>query len=120
MYLVTVEDKEDGTWLDAAVGFDTELEARRYLAKLNPPDGYGCVLYSCREIVLLEKQMLLPRPEKPFFGDVHFLGDVPKGDWRTSKETNFEIWDGTRWVHASECEKIIYDIRSNKWETKSL
>jgi hypothetical protein len=46
--------------------------------------------------------MPLPRPENPFPGDIHFLGDAPQGDWRRSKETNFEVWDGQRWVHARE------------------
>ena len=55
--------------------------------------------------------MCISRPEKPFLGDIYFPNGAPEGDWRFSKETNFEVWDGSRWVHGSEANKLIYNIQ---------
>ena len=55
--------------------------------------------------------MSFPRPENPVLGDVYFTDGPPKCDWRHSKETNFEVWDGQRWVHASEAANLIYNVQ---------
>jgi hypothetical protein len=54
--------------------------------------------------------MPLPRPENPFLGDIYFPDGAPKGDWRFSKEANFEVWDGQRWVYASEAANLVYNV----------
>lgn len=50
MYLVTVEDNDDGTWWDEPNGFDSRYAADEYIKKLKPPSGYSIVLYSCHEM----------------------------------------------------------------------
>ena len=51
MYLVAIEDKEDGTWFDDPHGFDSEDQAMRYIREaVSPPEGYECVLYRCFKI----------------------------------------------------------------------
>ena len=55
------------------------------------------------------KNMPKARPRNPMVGDIHYLGKM-EGKVVSIKEiTNFEVWDGTRWVHASE--NPIYNIQ---------
>lgn len=48
MFLVTIEDKEDGTWWDDPHGFDTMQDAKRYADECQPPEGYEAAIWVCR------------------------------------------------------------------------
>lgn len=51
MWLVTLEDENDGTWLDDAVGFNTKDGALEYIGKAKPPPEHHLyTLYECRMI----------------------------------------------------------------------
>ena len=42
--------------------------------------------------------------EGPFLGDIRLVNPEDRGKpWR--EITDFEVWDGTRWVHSSEANK---------------
>ena len=47
MYLVTVEDKEDGVWWDEPAGFDALEDAKRYADEILPPEGHEAVIWRC-------------------------------------------------------------------------
>jgi len=50
LYLVTIENAEDGVWFDDPEGFDTEQEAKNYATKKAAKRGYKenvICLYRC-------------------------------------------------------------------------
>jgi hypothetical protein len=53
--------------------------------------------------------MTTPRPTNPIRGDVHLLEDYPP-DTPLYKITEFEIWDGERWISAAEAKDIEFDM----------
>jgi hypothetical protein len=53
MWIVTEEDDE-GMWFDGPHGFQSQAEAREFVAKQRPPQaGYSYVLYRCDEVATL-------------------------------------------------------------------
>jgi len=50
------------------------------------------------------------RPTNPMLGDIHLLRDYPPGaPWE--QITEFEIWDGLKWVHAMETARYAIEDR---------
>ena len=52
MYLVVIEDKEDGTWWDDPSGWDDEDQAREYARNITRhrrafPSEYEVAIYRC-------------------------------------------------------------------------
>lgn len=50
LYLVTVEDADNGIFYEDPEGFDTEREAREYAAKQSMPVGHIVGIYRCELI----------------------------------------------------------------------
>ena len=48
LYIVTVEDEQDGTFWDDPDGYDSLREARLHALKKRPPNGYVTAIYSCQ------------------------------------------------------------------------
>lgn len=46
----------------------------------------------------------------PFLGDFRLCNPERDKDKPPSQITDFEVWDGHRWVHAREADKIVYNI----------
>ena len=47
LYIVTVENDEDGVFHEDPAGFDTLHEAREYARKQPIPNGHVVAIYSC-------------------------------------------------------------------------
>lgn len=52
MYLVVIEDIEDGMWFDEPAGFDSEPEAQEWATKQAVPKGHRVAMYRCYEVAL--------------------------------------------------------------------
>ena len=48
LYIVTVEDEQDGTFWDDPDGYDTLQDAKLAAIKKKPPMGYVAAVYECR------------------------------------------------------------------------
>lgn len=50
LYIVTVEDDQDGTFWDDPDGYDTLVEAKAAAIRKKPPRGYLAVVYACQVV----------------------------------------------------------------------
>lgn len=53
LYIVTVENADDGAFFEDPQAFDTEQEARAYAKKQPMPVGHVVAVYSCDLIVTM-------------------------------------------------------------------
>lgn len=56
VYLITVEDDENGMWWEDPAAFDTKEQARAYATTREPPKGYSAVMYRCDEVEVIQHQ----------------------------------------------------------------